>query len=264
MRGFGRAALIAAAIIGVGTPGRADPILLGHNLDPTTEVLPAGTFMAGSYAVGYGISDHWMIATSPWMIVQYNMPMIDSKFSFPVGLGLLRQVSIEGMFFKTFPYGMNIYQQESTFDRITGTFQWDELPRYKLHLTLGFQYFFNDEAPYSLNMIPSMSVGQCTDQSCGAPTPATLSLGALHEFDLARRYGFFLETAVLGFNYENPYLHTGASIFFKGESWMAQLGASFSWSTEPVQRFYADGSVYEQDIGHYWAVHPEVQAQWEF
>ena len=114
-------------------------LLLGHNFTPTSYTLPGRKLTFGNYALAYGITDSWTIGTSPWLILSYNMPMLETKFGFCLD-SFIQRLSIDANYFKTFSYGRSLFQQESTFVRVTGSHRFSEA--YTLHLSLGHQYFF--------------------------------------------------------------------------------------------------------------------------
>jgi hypothetical protein len=56
-------------------------IVIGHNVTPTTDTAPRGTWTAGNYAVGYSPTDSIMIATSPWIWASYNTANVHLKWA---------------------------------------------------------------------------------------------------------------------------------------------------------------------------------------
>jgi hypothetical protein len=159
------------------------------------------------------------------------MPLISTKLAFRGG-SVLQRISVEGIYFKTFPYGLDLYTQESFFGRLTGTHEFGAA--YRLHASVGYQYFIDDSRPYSLRL------------DSGNQDRFNLSFGLLHEIHFFRRAGIFLETALLGLNYVSPYLHVGASAFYEWSWGVLQLGLSRSTSLADSED---------------WTVHPEAQIQ---
>jgi hypothetical protein len=169
------------------------PVLLGHNLTSTSYTLKKNQLTVGTYLVGYGITDSFMISTSPWIDLLYNMPMINARY-LVTQLDDFR-VLVDANYFKTFPYLRNMYEQNSTFARIVASEKFSSF--YTLHGSFGYQYFWDENAPYSLD-----------------PTPGnqfTTSLSTLHEMHWFKHAGTFFEAGVLGMNYPTPYLHLGVS-----------------------------------------------------
>lgn len=70
----------------------------------------------GTYGIGYGGSDEVTVSTSSWLDVSYNMPNLGPRFATELE-GFVDRFAIEPMFFKTFPYFNNYYEQESFFVR---------------------------------------------------------------------------------------------------------------------------------------------------
>ena len=209
--------------------------LLGHNLTPTTYSLPQGKFTAGTYALAYGVTDHWTIGTSPWFDVLYNMPTVVNRISFTLNT-FIERLNVELHYFKTFPYGLNRYIQESFFARVTGSHKFTAA--YTLNVSAGYQYFFVDTRPYSLRLIS------------GKSTPYNASVSTLSEIRLLDRFGVFLEMGVLGLNYSVPYLHLGASAFYHWDWGFFQFGFSQTSSMGEVPLY-----------GPIVYVHPEIQLQ---
>ena len=216
----------------------ASPILIGHNLTPTSYVLPEGEFTLGTYAVAYGVTERWTLATSPWLIINYNMPVITSKLLL-FGLEGPQSLTLETSYFKTFPYLMNMYEQESFFVRLIATQRFTSY--YALHFCGGIQYFINQHIPYSLH-INKHQTGHMTT-----------SFSMLNELFFTQQLGFFLEAGVLGLNYPEPYSHLGASVFLRFQTWMIQAGISVSSIIGEPNPFTYHG---QRQL-----IHPEMQLQ---
>lgn len=242
------------------SPGKSLPRLFGHNLSPTSYTLEGGEVSAGSYALALGIGDNWTLGTSPWMITQYNMPCIISRFGFDTNNEAIQRVSLEFDYFKTFPYFFNTYNQESTMTRLTVTHQFSS--QYTMHLTAGYQYFMNANTPFSLRMISNS-----TDMK-------TISLSSLHEVSFTSRDGLMFEAGMLGVNYPIPYFHTGISLYKKWRGGFFQIGVSGTFlalettSASDIVSGWADVLDPTADIGprvfeRKLAIHPEIQLQFE-
>ncbi|MBY0371387.1 hypothetical protein K2X33_11915 [bacterium] len=222
--------------------------LFGHNLTPTSYLLEEGQVTVGAYAIGYGITKRWTLATSPWMILSYNMPMVASKFL--IAEGDTTRLSLETSFFKTFdyyiplPYPHGQYDQESFFTRLVGTKRWGQ---YALHVCYGWQYFLREGRPFSLRLDP------------GSADPSTHSLSVLNEINITPYVGLFFEGGILGLNYAGPYLHLGASLFVQSSWGMVQAGLSASMRTNNNAVFW-DRDL-DVDVFHERHIHPEIQLQ---
>jgi hypothetical protein len=229
--------------------------LLGHNLTPTSGTLQQGEITAGSYALAIGITDHLTLGTSPWLIWMYNMPALSARYSFDLD-GLFTRLTVEQLFFKTFHYGANMYQQESGWTRVTASRRFDHF--YTLHTNLGLQYFSDDTVPFSLRPIP-------TNQ-----TPITWSTSILQELNFTESFGAFVESGLLGLNYPNRYAHFGLSGFYKWSKGYLQLGLSKSIPIGPEQIQTSQFQVWQNSDGAWRAsvyrkspapFHPEIQVQ---
>jgi hypothetical protein len=214
--------------------------LIGHNFTPTSYTLPKGHLTAGNYAVAYGLTDELTIGTSPWMIVAYNMPMIEVKYGFETR-GFLQRLSFDFNYFKTFQYGFNRLQQESTFLRVTATHKFTSW--YTLHLCAAHQYFIDATRAFSLRLIP------------GNGSRTNLQFTTLNEFHVTRNIGFFVELGLVGLTYSVPWTHWGLSAFVSGNWGLFQFGLSRTASLAPVP-VTGDGWLANFTFGH-----PEIQLQ---
>ena len=178
-------------------------------------------------------------------IVFYNMPNLVLKYG--TKIGETWQWSGELGYFKSFPYFMNNYKQESPMARLVFTKNFNEI--YSLHLgSVGF-YFVDDTSPFSFRLNPRMK----TDYMVG--------VGSLLEMHLSDSFGAMLEFGFLGINYLNSYMHTGASVFWKWQSGYAQVGMSQDITAYPVE-YRSDQRIKEQRVDY--MPHPEIQVQFYF
>ena len=92
--------------------------LPGHNLFTTTYVLSEGTSSEGYYYIGRGFGDVAMVATSPWVWLNYNMLNADVKFALALDENGNR-LSVEAAGFKSYKVRWAAYEQESVFLRST-------------------------------------------------------------------------------------------------------------------------------------------------
>lgn len=215
-------------------------LLLGHNFTPTSYTLPVRRVALGNYAVAYGITDSWTIGTSPWLILAYNMPMLETKIGFCLD-SFVQRVSIDVNYFKTFSYRRNLYQQESTLIRVTGSHQFSEA--YTLHLSLGHQYFFDNTRPFSLHLIS------------GNGSRSSFNLTTLSEIHVISGLGAFIELGLAGLSYSVPWFQAGLSGFYSWSWGLVQFGYSRTVSLGEGP-YYADGLL---ATVVYW--HPEIQIQ---
>lgn len=118
--------IFALSFVFLSASAYAQEFILGHNLTPTTAVLNDGDIMVGTYAAGYGITDNLTVATSLWLDVSYSMPNLGLKYSLPSGSDSTSFV-VEGLYFKTYPYGEKLFEQESYFVRPTHGLEFFEL-----------------------------------------------------------------------------------------------------------------------------------------
>lgn len=215
---------------------------LGHNLTPTTYTLSKGEITAGTYALGYGLTDELSIGTSPWLAYDYNMPMVQMKYGTP-GFWEGSRIAADLNYFKTYPYGENLYDMKAAMTRLGASY--DVSSPYTLHAVLGIAYYWNDAKPFSLRLSP-----RNRDRY-------TLSLSTLHETRLTGNFGIMTELGMLGLNYLHPYLHWGTSLFVKWSFGYLQVGVSHSITRFRESLDYGGGSFELTDEVY----HPEIQLQ---
>lgn len=234
------------------------PILLGHNLTPTSYLLADGETTVGTYALGYGVHERLTLATSPWLIINYNMPAVLSRFLLAESAD--HRWSFEFNYFKTFSYLFDLYDQESVWMRSVWTARVS--PGFALHTSVGWQRYYNDSRAYSMRL------------TVGRSDPTTLSLSTLAEIALTARWGVFLEAGVLGLNYKHPYWHLGASAYYRWSWGLLQAGLSRSTMFGPYRMLVTpeelggdrpSAVLYDEEVGRYYSVlasfHPEMQFQ---
>jgi hypothetical protein len=275
-------------------------ILIGHNLTPTTEVLRAGDSTVGTYAVGYALTDHLFLATSPWIWVSYNTANVHLKWATDVTEN--QRIGFFASYFESYdsspllteingsggsdcrpgdrncsaPRGSN--PASGTDVQIADRYQWRSFSTHALYsyafkyattyVSLKYSYFYNDDMPYSIRMDPgSDDIRDQWDFSAltAVPIPGSDFL-------------WNFEVGGLGLNYLQPYLQLGSSIAYKSESWLIQVGASYtarfnelSQSTAWSPGRYDSRVHYSESTGENYyfrylqtALHPEIQLQFFF
>ncbi len=214
-----RLALAVAVMISSYTHLVADESELapfGHNVFTTSHILKSGQSTGGNYFFGYGLNDYLMVASSPWVWLNYGLANIELKVaSLPVPDE--SRYSLEVIGFKDLGAHWTSYDQDSAFIRLTDSVP--VYPDYVCHFGLGFQYFWNEKIPFSLRPFPWNS------------SHSTVSFGALHEIHFNSLNRLQIETGILGLNYKIPYLHIGLSIHHIYSWGYIQFG--FSASVRP-------------------------------
>ncbi len=256
----------------------AEAMPVGHNLFTTSYLMPSGRWTVGNYFLGAGVTPWMMVATSPWLLVNYNMFNLVLKFGTPNG-NAINRFSFEASAFKTYTGMWNLYKQMSAWLRGTFTHRWSG--GWATHFGGNYQYFWNDDNPFSLR-----PTGWNSDRY-------TLSLGMLNELDLGGGYTLFLETGCLGLNYKYPFAHVGISLNRRFSWGYIQFGASVSRRAAPgapkspsdfsttaaynswAQTYYSGGGnsdyvIWQFDQSIDWnlqgktLLHPEIQVQYFF
>lgn len=212
----------------------------GHNFTPTTSVLKANSWTAGSAALGYGITDELSVSTSPFLLATYNMASANLRFTRETDFDF-HAISGEIKYFKTFEFGD--YKQESVFASISARQDVSELITF--YHSFGFQHYINDERPYSLRLDSENS------------SKHHLHLSTMANFTLNESWGLMTEFGLLGLNYARQYLHFGFSVHYAQKWGSVQLGYSISNQMVPIRN-----SEFETTwFGDKRFFHPEIQIQ---
>ncbi|MBL7716311.1 MAG: hypothetical protein JNL01_12670 [Bdellovibrionales bacterium] len=265
--------ILLAAFLTHALPALAQETL-GHNLTPTTRTLKAGEVTAGWGVTGYGITDQWMVFTSPWMIIGYSIPLIGAKYARALDLGPIRSASFEFGSFNTLTFlqwrRFARYSQRSNMARLTFENRINE--RVQFFLAASMQHFTDSRVAFSLRPPPTNR------------TPITSSVSGLLMAEISEKFILGVESGILGVNYPNPYFHTGVSVAYRWKSGYAQLGASYSmqltrhlvpfdpnkdaltYSDYQVRSVFFPEVLYvnETQIRPVGVLHPEIQLQFFF
>jgi hypothetical protein len=246
---------------------------LGHLLSSNNTVLPDGKWSAGSMYVGYGLSNNWTIATSPFVTYSFSMLNLTTRAAY--NLDKKRRIGFDLGYFKTygnekseftercallnggFENDACAYQQEQlqgykTFKMEAWSFKFTYnklvLPYYRFNSTISYFYYIDARRPFSLRMDP-----QNNDKYA-------LNLSTLHEFRLKPNKFLNAEIGLWGLNYEYLYYHTGLSYSYQRGNWLWNGGLTSTFSPsfphEKERRF----NYYKSRL----AVHPEIQIQYFF
>lgn len=242
-------------------------IFIGHNATPTTYALPAHTITIGNYGVGYSPSDTTLIATSPWIWTSYNTANIVGKWAKPVSDRW--RIGAFAAYFRSVEDrplikdgALQRYQFETAALQALASYQWH---RTIVHAGLKYSYFINDDRPYSLRMDPG-------DESIRDQ----LDLTMLVEQKISEKMRLNFEFGILALTALRPYGHVGISWCVLLDSWLLQLGASYTaqWASVGTDQFWtpgtgnnrwksnSDGQLYTGYMVT--ALHPEIQIQYFF
>lgn len=243
-----------------------DAIDIGHNLTPTTNMMPAGRWTVGNYAVAYAPSNSLFIATSPWIWVNYNSFNLHLKWAPPMA-GPLR-FGLFGSYFESLRrafVGDAPYYWKSASLIFLASQRWDE--ELETFVSLRTSYYWNDDRPYSIRMDAG------SDAIRGQIDLTTLTRLQIDESDFS--IGF--EFGTVGLNYLYPYIHLGTSVLYKSGPWLLQVGFSYSiqWRELRESKGLRPGRIDSRvrqspDDGQFYffpyetALHPEMQLQYFF
>lgn len=220
-------------------------ITLGHNFTPTTDTLPQGRFTVGTYAAAYGVTDWLMIGTSPWIITNYNMPMVSLRFGHDLVPDRLR-LGFDFNYFHSVPMLMNGYDQKSTYTRLTLSQKYSQT--YQLHLSVSHQAYLAGTRFFSLRLYAFR------EYDGDPPHDFNITASSLHELHFSKSTGLFLELGLSGVNYQTNFTLLGASVFWKIGGFLLQAGLSYTLPNNPIDTdSYASRSIAR--------FHPEMQLQ---
>lgn len=275
---------------------KAHTITIGHNVTPSTEITKANTWTVGNYAIGYGLTDSFLIATSPWIWATYNTANIHLKWIQQSGAW---QYGAFASYFKSYnstplvssnggsgisnkppkpPNGHSSPQPVTYTITTLDRYQWESINAHlllgytfseytKINANLHYGYFFDDEFPYSIRMDPG------TDSIRNQ-----IDLTTLTKLKWNDQWGVLLEFGGLGLNYYYPYMQSGFSLIYQGTNWYTQLGFSYTaqfreltYTSAWTPGRYDSRLHYSTTAQQYYfyrylqtALHPEVQIQYYF
>ena len=237
----------------------------GHNMTPNTYTLSQGDCVAGFYISSCGLTNNFMVGTSPWLYLNYNSQTLAARYAF--NLNSHQRLGLQSTYISSYelPNVENAYFMESIRSHLTLTTF--ETSLITTHISLTYEFFFEETRAHSYRRNPF------NDQ------PYQFSLTHLTEFNISDRYSIQGEWGMHGLNYVYPQIYTGFSFIFKTKNSAFQLGASMNgaprsyFSSEKIdtQFDYLDnrGTTKSGIDGKYlaqrdFAIHPEIQWQYFF
>jgi hypothetical protein len=197
----------------------------GHLVTGTTDQLEKHKVTAGTSILGWGLSDRITVGTSPIMYVGYDLFSILSR----VSVYQNERYQIAGDFFyfvsDSSKKTQSDFEQESWYLRLNQTFSIN--PSFRLHTSVGLQYFINEVSTYSLRSDPlgrwstfesklsDTHDDKVRDYSLNPRDPKTISLSLMPSFRFTERLTFNFEYGYLGTNYEQAFVHYGLSLSYR-------------------------------------------------
>lgn len=249
----------------------------GHNLSHT-DYFPKKSCSVGVQVIACG-RENWAIGTSPFLISIYNM----NNLYFIRRLG--REINgnkktLQVAFFDTFSEEDRIstvnpnarlnssYQQTSAMAYYI--YSQNIRDNYRLHWNTTVSYFFDDKYPFSLRR-PTIRRRKYQ-----------LNFTTLHEVKMTEYMGIQGEVGLIHLEDLYPRLHTGASLFFKSQRWLFQIGFTLTSTMDGLfvnamepnrfdyqQELRIDSRGYEgpfdkNKIKEDFSMHPEIAIQYHF
>lgn len=191
----------------------------GHNLSHT-DFFPKNTCSAGLQVIACG-NTKWAAGVSPFLLGIYNMANIYFLYRIGEKPNGDRQ-TVQFAYFNTFgeedlidpvrpQFRTNsTYQQESVMAYYIYSQSVQE--NYRLHWNVSVGYYMDDKQPFSLRR----------------PThyrrDYQLNITTLHEVQATDYMGIQGELGFMHLEDKYPRFHGGASLYFKGKSWLFQFG----------------------------------------
>lgn len=243
-------------------PRANELFMAGHLLTPAVSTLPAGKWAAGTIALGYGITDRFMIATSPWLISYYNLNNLIIRYRAPIDMDRFWGTQIA--YFKDNPSFGKTYKMEAY--GFWGLYRYRVNAAYRVVASLNYFYFKDSTIPFSLKRWDLSNISN----------PSQFTISTLNEVGITKTLRLFVEFGFLGVNYSTPNYHFGTSLAYRWDDGYMQLGLSgtgyisnmtksaynqiFNQTVNNPAATMDFDSVYRNSV----AIHPEVQLQWQF
>jgi hypothetical protein len=252
---------------------------VGHNVSMTGNLLKKNELTAGTYFIGYGITEKWTIATSPFVFATYQMNNIASRWAYDLNYD--NRLIFGAEYFKTFGHesesdklereyceqsrafgvpdgfdgsckrgdyqnGFTSFQMEAWAAKIGLSRQMTS--RYRLNVTGSYYKYIDDTKPFSLRMDPMNK------------DDYALALTTLHEFRLNQQTFLNVEAGQWGLNYKYRYWHLGSSISYHSNNkrLLASLGLSTTFNSDIPENQEKIFCGYTSRA----SVHPEIQFQY--
>jgi hypothetical protein len=233
--------------------------LIGHNLTPSIYTLQENQVTLGNYTFAYGVTDHVMLATSPWLYANYNMNSVLLRTRMEINE--TEQWGVQLAYFKTQRIFPNIFEMEAYGLWLTRQNRIQD--NYSLTYGVNVLHFLNDNIPFSLRRASFDS------------SKTQISLISLHEFLVSSSYGILAEVAVIGPNFVYPNLHWGVSFHYRNNWFLGQIGLSTSGFLSRLGQqnvsinFNAGhGQTVQMEYDEYYknavVPHPEIQIQFYY
>ena len=243
---------------------------VGHLLTSNNQVLQKNHWGLGTLYAGYGITDRWTVATSPFVLFDFNMFNLQSravwqlseKSRLGIDLGYYKSINPKKSEYYDYCLANSpttpVAQCTDNIERIAGfkkfkmeawtikaTYSRLMTSRYRFSTSLSYFYYIDDERPFSFRMDPANK------------DKYSLALTTLHELKIAAKSYLNVEAGLWGLNYQHPYYHVGLTYNYQTEKWIFGIGASSTFNPnfpkQKVRKFvYYDSR---------WSLHPEIQIQ---
>lgn len=243
------------SFIFVSTSAAERTVSLGHNLAMTTEIPEKGTWSLGSYLLGYSFNDSFFMGTSAWMAWNYNSYSVFGRWRLGLNTDYYEHLNLQFSYIQSDKSLGHFYEQKIGLLWLTTKHSLNEV--YRLYTTINYMYFWDETLPFSLRREPFNN------------QPDQWSLTTLHQIEIRSRWGMNFEVGVLGLTYRTPLMHTGLSFYKLWESFLMQIGVSYSATTNNFLRLYDNSS--QKSSGAYlgtqkydFSMHPEIQLQYNF
>ncbi|MBY0385080.1 hypothetical protein K2X05_07965 [bacterium] len=241
---------------------------VGHLLSSNNHVLQKNEWGLGTMYAGYGLTEQWTIATSPFVLFDFTMLNFQTRYAW--SLNQKSRLGFDFAYYKSLNdkkseyydfcarIGDPIEQCITNVERTIGykkfrmeawsvktTYSQFITDFYRASSTLTYFYYLDSTRPFSFRMDPANK------------DKFAISLTTLHEFKVSQNGYLNLEAGFWGLNYQHPYYHAGLTYNYQLTRWTLSAGFSstfnFDFPKEKVRKFVYYDSRY--------SIHPELQIQ---
>jgi hypothetical protein len=226
----------------------------GVDISSTSYLLKAKSCTIGFEVAACGLTDDFLIATSPWLWDFYNTVNVVARFRVGPVSAQQRQ-AIQAGYFKSYNSDPNVtlyhshYEMELEWVSFVRTYF--VTPDYAAHFNLQGMYYRNDKWPFSLRR-PWVDRG-----------PFQFNATVLNEVHLVRGFYLNAEFGLLGFTQSNPEILFGVSFEYRLASWLFRGGFSqtgtFDGYAKPLSRVDYQAILLTNANGYSGTLDPEMQ-----
>lgn len=214
----------------------------GHLVTGTTDTLNQSQTTIGTHLLAFGATDRITIGVVPLTYLGYQMHGVGTR------INILKSEAYN-LASDVFYFDSLDAESSSPFEQTSWSYKLNNKIRFaqnfSLYITLGYQYFINDESPFSLRPDPqgrfitfaskTRSEYELKQASFtnDPRDPSTTSITLMPSIRTGRHSFINLEYGIVGTNYDYPLRHVGMSINFEQDRSDWSLGLSKTSRSTP-------------------------------